>query len=183
MRSLPGSIQVAFLYHIIQIVESGDLAAISNLIDLGFSPENLDKLRHLPSMEIARLISDDKPFMHFTVDSIRIDKAFRGLSQNKKEAEMQDEFIRCGASASMMFQLFRMSRKQVSAQRALLCVKREDGRPSLPSEELQHKIYKVWKTLKHSNIRQRYLALHEEFPTTSLAVLYAVVGMDQERSG
>ncbi len=180
MSHLPSSIQAAILYHAIQVVESGDLEAINNLIDLGFLPEQLDKLRHLPTMEVARLITDDKPLVHISVDSDRINKAFKAHSQGKKDAEMQDEFIRRGASASMMHQLFRMSRKQVSAQRALLGVKPEDGRPSLPSEKIQHNIYHTWKALKHSNIRQRYLELNEAFPNIPLAVLYAVVGMDQE---
>lgn len=179
MRHLPSSIQAAVLYHAIQVVESGDIEAINSLIDLGFSPEHLDKLRRLPTMEIARLIADDKPLVHITVDSTRIDKAFRALSQNKKDAELQDEFIRHGASASMMFQLFRMSRRQVTAQRTLLCVKSEDGRPCLPDEKGQHEIYRAWKRLKHPNIRERYRELHEVFPGVPLAVLYAVVGMDR----
>jgi hypothetical protein len=180
MSHLPSSIQAAVIYHAIQVVESGDLDAINNLIELGFLPEQLDRLRHLPTMEVARLITDDKPLVHISVDASRVEKAFKALSQGKKDAEMQDEFIRRGASASMMHQLFRMSRKQVSAQRALLGVKPDDGRPSLPSEKLQHDIYRTWRALKHSNVRQRYLEVSEAFPNVPLAVLYAVVGMDQE---
>lgn len=176
---LPGSIQVVLLYHAIQVVESGDIEGINSLIDLGFSPEHLDKLRHLPTMEIARLIADGKPLVHITVDSIRIDKAFRALSQNKKDADLQDEFIRHGASASMMYQLFRTSRKQVTALRTLLCIRCDDGRPCLPNEKDQHEIYRAWKHLKHPNVRERYLKLHDAFPGFPLATLYAVVGMDK----
>lgn len=180
MSHLPISVQVAVIYHAVQTVESGNVDAINNLIEMGFSPANLDQIRHLPAMELARLIRDDHPLVRVTVDSSRLDKAVQALSQSKKDAEMQDEFIRRGASASMMYQLFRMSRKQVSAQRALLCVAREDGRPSLPPEEAQHEIYRAWHSLTHRNIRQRYLDMHDQFPNVSLAVLYAVVGMDKE---
>ena len=180
MSHIPSSIQAALLYHAIQVVESGDLEAINDLIDLGFEPAQLDKLRHLPTMEVARLIAHKQPLLRVSVDSDQINRAFKALSQGKKDAEMQDEFIRRGASASMMLQLFRMSRKQVSAQRALLGVTPEDGRPSLPPESVQHDIYRTWKAMKHSNIRQRYLDLSEVFPKIPLAVLYAVVGMDQE---
>lgn len=178
--NLPSNIQAIVIYQAVQIVETGDVAAINNLIEMGFSPENLDKLRHLPTMEVARMLSDDMPLVHVTVNSERIDQAFQAIATSKKDAEMQDEFIRRGASASMMHQLFRMSRKQVSAQRALLCVAQEDGRPRLPPDEMQHAVYRAWRKLKQIPIRQRYLNLHDSFPDVTLAVLYALVGMDRD---
>ncbi|EKD99093.1 MAG: hypothetical protein ACD_23C00136G0001, partial [uncultured bacterium] len=76
--------------------------------------------------------------------------------------------------AGMMMDLFRIGLKELIHHRRVLGVNCKNGRPKLPDEATQIKIYKAWKSLKHPNIRQKYLDLHNQFPEVPIAVLYAI---------
>lgn len=174
-NSLPPNLQSAILHHFIERVESGDLDVIDSLADIGFTPQQIDRLRHLQVTEIVRLIKEDKPLIMVRGNSANLDKALKALSNDRAESALQVEFIRRGASAAMMIPLFRLTGRQVAKLRLTLGAKPTNGRPKLPDEETQIKVYEKWKALKSSNIRQRYLDLDNAFPEIPIAVLYAIV--------
>lgn len=174
MNNLPASIQSAVIHHIIEQVESGDIDVIDSLSKTGFTPQQIDKLRHLQASEIVRLICKNKQLIKVMGDADNLDKALIANSNEQIDSAMQVEFVRRGASSLMMMQLFNLNSRQLSKLRTLLCIETKNGRPKLPDDDTQFKIYKAWKSLKHPNIRQKYLDLHDQFPEVPIAVLYAI---------
>lgn len=176
---IPSSIQAAFVHFLIQRVESGDLAFIEQLTGFGFSAEQIDRLRALPSCELVRLFREDRPLIDIRGNGQNLEKAFKALKSDRSEGEQQAEFIRRGASASMMHQLFRLSRNQLATFRTLIGVSSNKGRIKLPDETTQLDIIDNWHALRtHSNVRQRYLALQDRFPAIPLSTLYAIISKD-----
>lgn len=184
MKSVPVPIQAAIIHHLIRQTEEGNLTFISSMVDMGFTPEQIDKLRSLTASEMARLFREDRPIIHIKGDGIGLEKALKSLSSDQSEYQQQAEFIRRGASASMMFHLFRLNRNQVTKIRLLLGLSAEKkGRPALPAESVQNRIFEAWKAVsQHSNMRVRYLKLHDQFTEIPISTLYAVISTDDIES-
>ncbi|MFA7238853.1 MAG: STY4526/YPO1902 family pathogenicity island replication protein [Sulfuricellaceae bacterium] len=167
---LPTNIQVTVLFHFLAKIESEGLRGLANS---GFRREQIDTLRYLSTSDFIQLVNENRPLVHAWGDAANLDFALKRLSSNRAETELQTEFIRRGASAAMMYQLFRVSPKFVALQRSLLCLDVKQGRPKSPDEETQSTIYAAWKSLSNPSVRQRYLDLDDMFPDIPFSVLFA----------
>ena len=168
--TLPPDVQTAILFFVVHVSET-------KFFDCGLCADQLARLSRLTAVEadsLGHLVRESAPLLQVAVDPTNLGAVLDRIEAQRDEKNMRDEFIRRGASATMMMDLFRMSLKELIARRRVLGVEAKNGRPKLPSEADQIKIYHTWKSLGHPDVRRRYIDLHDRFPDVPLAVLWAV---------
>lgn len=172
---LPPKAQTAILFFLVRV--AGLFSSGCCRLEVGLRPDQLERLDRVTAPEIEffdGLVTDQKPLLYVAFDLGHLDAALQRLEARRAENTIRDEFIRRGAPAGMMMDVFRVGLKELIRHRKALGVQCKSGRPKLPDDETQIKVYTTWKALKHPNIRLRYLDLHDAFPDIQIAVLYAI---------
>ncbi len=148
----------------------------------GLTPARQRELVSLPLGTIEQLLAGTErhPVVEVRINAKNLDSALRKLRDRQAALDMQRAFILRGASSSMMFQLFHIARTEVIELRKSLGKSVSNGRPKLPTGKTQIAIFNAWSELSHlSNLRQRYLQLHDRFTDIPLSSLYAIISMEQ----
>lgn len=178
--ALPPDIQTTILFFLAR--SAGLCAPDCRRLVLGLRPDQLERLGRVTASEVDffdGLVMDHKPLLHVVCDLDHLDSALQRLEARRAENTARDEFIRRGAPAGMMMDLFRIGLQELIHHRRALGVNCKNGRPKLPDEATQIKIYHTWKSLGHPDVRRRYIDLHDRFPEVALGVLWAVNQQNQ----
>lgn len=165
-------LRVLLVLHVIERLEFG---ALEELLHAGIEPHTLDTLRKLPGTDLLRIAQMKRPVIGFAIDPAGLEIAMDSLQRIADEEKLLEYFAGNGASIPMLRQLFKTDPKIIQSYRALLGAKRNGGRPMMPPEATRDAIHQFWNGLTESDIRRRYLRLHEAFQTYPLETLYAVV--------
>src|SRR3989338_4388737 len=147
--TLPPDVQTAILFFVVQVSET-------KFFDCGLCADQLARLSRLTAVEadsLGHLVRESAPLLQLAVDPANLGAVLDRIDAQREEKNMRDEFIRRGASAAMMMDLFRMNLKELIGRRRALGVEAKNGRPKLPDEATQIKIYHTWKSLGHPDVR------------------------------
>lgn len=141
-------------------------------------PDLLDAVNRMTVTDLmnvaARLANRGGVAIHANEHQLR--QSLIAIQNRKAQDETIADFVRAGASSSMMLEIFRLSRGEVIMLRKELKVTVSKGRPQLPPEDVIPAIWRAWETIEKSLTKKdRYLALHKLFPTVPMASLYTTL--------
>ena len=178
--ALPPSVQTAILFSLAR--EARLCAPDCHRLEVGLRPDQLERLGRLRVEDIEffeRLILDSKPLLQVECDPGHLDSALCRLEARQADTDLTDQLKLRGASAGMLMAVGGIGYRNLMARRKALGVNCKSGRPKLPDEGTQFKIYKAWMASQNTPERQRYLDLHNQFPDISISVLWAVNQQNQ----
>lgn len=138
-----------------QKLAEGDFNA---LLDLGFTLEEIKMIEKLPLKDLNHLSRLGAHFLDVKVNHECFATSLRHVQQEAENEAIQEELIRLRAPGAMMQALFGMTPLQYANRRKLLNLAGAGiGRPSEPSEEDQHAVWRAWH--RHTGLPevQRYL--------------------------
>lgn len=139
--------KTGFVFHLFQS------AAEDSSQTSGFTSGECEKLRRLTVTEMHRLseLSERSGIAEIKIDHKKLERVLERFEATKQEEEAQDELIQLGAPSEMMHALFGMNGHEYAGRRRNLKLTRV-GRPSIPTEAEQKRIYETY---------QRYAGLDE----------------------
>lgn len=113
---------------------------------LDFTEQEVETLRKLTLGDARRLASQlGRHFLSsIKIDHEQLDRVLTRLEAIKEEEWMQNELVRLGAPSGMMAELFGMNGHEYAERRKSLKLTRV-GRPSIPSESEQVRVYEMYK--------------------------------------
>lgn len=167
---LPAGILVAIFQHLLVMAEDGEQ---DTLQACGFDARQIARLKFLPVCELGKLAGF--PIFSIACDGTAIDRALQLAEVRQADAELQAEFLRRGATSPLMQKLFRADRNQVTQMRAALGIALPKGRPTLPPDDVQDRVWLAWRASQDMEPRRRWLALADQFPELELGALFTVV--------
>lgn len=141
---------------------------------IGLRANQLTRLLELDADTLSHLILDNRPVVQVLIQPDALDAALARHVAQQDDCAVVAQLILRGASASMMMAVGGISYNDLMARRKALGASCKNGRPKLPDDDTQFKIYKVWKLLGHPDLRRRYIDLHDRFPELPIGVLWAV---------
>ena len=104
------------------------------------------------------------------------------LRHARKAENMAREFVRRGASNTVLHRLFGISKAQAEHIKSQEGVAGKFiGRPKLPSQQVRMQIFAQWTTLagETPDPRERYLLLSDMFPDVAISSLHQVVNQGE----
>lgn len=150
---------------------------IDFLLDSGVPPNILDALRNLNTRDFNHFAQMGDVQVSIAVNCGSILTAVKRLQAMKRNKELEEYFVVHGANTTMLSSLFHLSLSDARGLRAILCPEGGGvGRPSLPTVKDREAIQCMWYQMKSElDHRERYFALHKQFPRYSLKSLWLVV--------
>lgn len=143
------------LRHVVEVLSEGD---VRSALLLGFRVSQIAQLERLTLRDMHRLSRAPTNFLSITVDPTRFDRLLIHVERSKQREDLQDELIRLRAPAAMMRAYFGMTNADYAARRRLLGLTGTGiGRPSLPSNADQERIWKCWQDHARLPLEERYL--------------------------
>lgn len=155
--------------------QQGDLAIAESL---GLTIETMQKLDRLRADQIFSLSGTyvrDLSIDVLKIDSNRMAKIIDLASEETRQNDMVDEFLRRGACKAMMLALFGMRSTQVACRKKFLNLPTIKGRLPVSTLEEQRQIYDAWlQSLKIIGHRERLLNV-ARLTNLSLSKIYREV--------
>lgn len=143
------------LRHVTEAVSEGD---IRSAFDLGFRVNQISRLENLTLRDLQHLSRVPTRFLSIAVDPERFDRLLSHIERSRRRERLQDELIRLRAPAVMMRTYFGMTNADYATRRRLLGLTGIGiGRPGLPSEDDQKRIWKCWQEHARVPVEERYL--------------------------
>lgn len=135
---------------------------LDNVLALGFTLEEASKISELTLSEVRKLSQQSSNFVKsLCVDHDCFARLLDRMKQEKDEEVIQDELIKLGAPYAMMSELFGMNGHEYAQRRKLLSLTRV-GRPPVPSDEDQERIYEIWLSHKDESPIEMWLHIGQE---------------------
>jgi hypothetical protein len=151
-----GEVSFHILRYGAQRLAEGDVNALR---DLGFSLTQIRALEQLTLKELDHLSRLGAHFMEVRVDAQCFTTALSHVRRERANDVLQDELIRAGAPAGMMYALFGITGAQYALRRKLLDMAGAGvGRPPTPSEADEASVWHAWQAHADLPVAQRYLA-------------------------
>src|SRR5574337_51449 len=121
------------------------------LIDAGFKPETLDRLRRTPLEDAAFVAARDELRVLVEIDGDSLERTLNRIERQRADEAIKEYFILHGAHAR--------------------------GRTPMPKPDERDAIHAKWRELQdgEQDLRTRYYRLHEAFPHHAIRVLEAVL--------
>lgn len=132
---------------------------------LGIRPDQVEKILSLNAQEMYEIASISKvKFYQLTFDSQGLDTAFNLCSQHIQQRRQIIQLLNAGASLPVMKQLFGLTSTDLARIRKNLNLPSINGRPMLPSEADQYRIWESWKSTQLENLStaERLLFVHQQ---------------------
>jgi hypothetical protein len=183
MFEVPGEMRLAILRELIRSIERGEC---EQLAEAGLSQTTQQRLHGLTARQVGDLAQ--MPYLQFKVDFdfSRLSFAIDTLLDVHERQSKLDYLVTYGASFAQIQNLFGLSRKEVETRRAALSSTYAGrGRPTLPTHKIREQIAAAWSDIANSDAdgsdgaepddAARYIRLHEQFPSVSIAALETVV--------
>lgn len=171
------------LEELVERMDSGHLDAL--LMD-GADPDVLDLLRHRPARDFIHAAKLDQLEILGAFDGESVMRCFTRLDMIKRDVELQEYFVRNGASAEITCDLFKMSGDDFRRMRAMLAPQAAvPGRARLPPLALRERIHEDWARLNKQvpalSRRECLYQLHQHHSDWSIHSLWATLHEFDER--
>jgi hypothetical protein len=154
-RTTHAELTFQILRHVTEILSEGD---VCSALALGFRASQIAQLERLTLRDLHRLSRAPTHFLSITVDPTRFDRLLSHVERGKQRESLQDELIRLRAPAVMMRTYFGMTNADYATRRRLLGLTGTGiGRPCLPSNADQERIWKCWQDHSRIPLEERYL--------------------------
>ena len=132
---------------------------------LGLRNDQVEKILALSAHEIHEIASTSKAgYMRITFDSEALDTAMMICGRRIRQRELIVQMLNAGASFPVMRALFGLTSADTAGFRKYLNLPKADGRPSIPSEAEQARIWELWKDTEQEplSIAERLLYIHQQ---------------------
>lgn len=148
----------------LEACRQGDVELVEGL---GFSLETMQKLDTLKADQIANIsgnyMRDQSVMELFQFNTQKMAKIIEIASEETKQFEMVDEYLRRGACKKMMNELFGMRSTQVANRKRFLSIPTVKGRITVTTLDEQREIYNSWlASIKTPDYRERLLIVSKE---------------------
>ncbi|MGJ8518333.1 DUF2857 domain-containing protein [Carnimonas bestiolae] len=137
-------INYALFSQVLKHINEGDLRRARSL---GFSDEELQRLRQLSAWDINMLIHEFPNVARFEIDHVVLETSIRRLARNQTDDALISRCIKQGASVSMLSRFFGLTLNDIATRRTLLGLRSTQGRPPMPDEESEHAAWYRWQTI------------------------------------
>jgi hypothetical protein len=156
---VPGTNHSDLTFHILRHVTvtlaEGDIRSV---LALGFHVNQVARLERLTLRDLHHLSHAPAHYLSIAIDPVRFDRLLDHVDRDKQREALQNELIRLRAPAVMMRAYFGMSNADYAARRRLLGMTGTGiGRPCLPSDADQKRIWKCWQDNARAPVEERYL--------------------------
>ncbi len=162
-----------------ELVERMDAGHLDSLLLDGVDPGVLDLLRHRPARDFIRAAQLDQLSIFGAVDGDAIVRCFARLDMIKRDIELQEYFVRNGATAEIAGDFFKMSVEEFRRMRALLAPEAIPGRAKLPPTAERERIHEAWARLSARapalSRRECLYQLHQMHSTWSIHSLWVTL--------
>ena len=163
---------VALLQH---LVDQADLGKNLEQLLSVVSPSTLEQLKRTPTVELLRLAEQRPAFISVFVDESRLCLARNRLQTmlDRKEATLW--FIRRGAPAAAMLELFGIADREYRQLKRLTTNTSRRGRVRKLDAAVSEQVFRFWRStrLQSDDLAARFRLLAEQFPEQPLASLWA----------
>jgi uncharacterized protein DUF2857 len=132
---------------------------------LGLRNDQIEKIMGLSTQEIHEMAQTTKAhYMHIHFDSDALDKAMLVSGRRIRQRELILQMLAAGASLPVMRALFGLNSADTASYRKYLNLPKADGRPSIPSDADQAKIWELWRATENEplSIPERLLVIHQQ---------------------
>lgn len=148
----------------LEACRQGDVELVEGL---GLSLETMQKLDTLKADQIANIsgnyMRDQSVMELFQFNTQKMAKIIEIASEETKQFEMVDEYLRRGACKKMMNELFGMRSTQVANRKRFLSIPTVKGRITVTTLDEQREIYNSWlASIKTPDYRERLLIVSKE---------------------
>lgn len=131
-----------------ELVERMDAGHLDALLLDGVDPGVLDLLRHRPARDFIHAAKLEQLEILGSFDGESVMRCFARLDMIKRDIELQEYFVRHGASAEITCDLFKMSGDEFRRMRALLAPEAAvPGRAKLPPPSIRERVHEDWARL------------------------------------
>ncbi|WP_125218639.1 DUF2857 domain-containing protein [Methylomicrobium sp. wino1] len=132
---------------------------------LGLRNDQIEKILALSAQEIHEMAATTKAaYMQIRFDSDALDAAMMLCGRRIRQRELILQLLTAGASLPVMRALFGLTSTDTAGYRKYLNLPKADGRPSIPSEDEQARIWEHWRETEQASlsIAERLLYVHQQ---------------------
>lgn len=168
----------AILAHLIHQIDHG---GIDDLLGCGLGPTFIDEIRRRPSRDLNYVASNMQIQFETRIDPMGIMGCFTRIDDSRKAEALKEYFIANGASATLLRDMFHVSKAEVFSLRQLLDSKAPNhtGRTRMPTESERELIHAAWAQIQsefnREPAREQLFRLHQRFENHSLSSLWATI--------
>ncbi|MBK6742549.1 MAG: DUF2857 family protein [Hydrogenophilales bacterium] len=163
---------LALLQHVADRADQGqDLDILLSQL----SPSTLDALRRLPITDLLRLAQQRPPFCSVVFDEPMLKLAMHRLQIISQQQEQTLWFMRRGAPAAMMLELFGLHDLAYRRLRAVVKLDTRRGRTPKLDTQTYNEVIRQWQRTRGlgNDMAARFRILAERFPEAPIAALWA----------
>jgi hypothetical protein len=130
---------------------------------LGLRTDQIEKIMTLSTQEIHEMAATTKArYLRILFDADALDTAMQVCAQRIRQRQLILQLLTAGASLPVMRTLFGFTSADTAQYRKYLNLPKADGRPALPTDAQQVKIWELWKATDSEplGIAERLLYVH-----------------------
>jgi hypothetical protein len=164
---------VALLQHLVDQADLGE--NLEQLLSV-VSPATLEQLKRTPTVELLRLAEQRPAFISVFVDESQLSLARNRLQHILHRKEETLWFIRRGAPAAAMLELFGIPDREYRQLKRMTANASRRGRVRKLDAAVAEQVLRFWRgtRLQSDDLAARFRLLAEQFPDEPLASLWAV---------
>jgi hypothetical protein len=132
---------------------------------LGLRNDQIEKILALSTQEIHEMAMITKArYMRILFDADALDTAMMVCGRRIRQRNLIIQLLTAGASLPVMRTLFGLTSADTANYRKYLNLPKADGRPFIPNEAEQVKIWELWKATEQEplGIAERLLHVHQQ---------------------
>ena len=159
LRNSHADFTLQVLLYLARLAAQNDLTTPGRI---GLRPDQVEAIGTLNARQLHELALNTKTkWVDVKISEDVLDKALHQLKSRTQQRETVLAMVRGGASFSMMNALFGLSTTDHADFRKLIGLSNQ-GRPSMPCDDVQAQIWQCWTTNKAQTLAQRLLAIHDD---------------------
>ena len=134
----------------------------SSALNFGLRPDQINVIGAMNIQQMHELVlSIQSEILQLSINPESLDTALRISQSRSAQRSLILKMIKGGASCRMMHALFGLSNADHAEFRKWAGLSNQ-GRPEMPSEALQDKIWQSWTVHNELEIKQRLITVHED---------------------
>lgn len=163
---------VALLQHLVDQADLGE--NLEQLLSV-VSPATLEQLKRTPMVELLRLAEQRPAFISVFVDESQLSLARHRLQHILHRKEETLWFIRRGAPAAAMLELFGIPDREYRQLKRMTTSASRRGRVRRLDAAVAEQVIRFWRSTRNQSddLGARFRLLAEQFPDVPLASLWA----------
>lgn len=136
------------LLYVVRVAANGD---IKTALKLGLRESQVHELLTLNNQELHDMASMSKAnFLNIAFDPDALDIALQHNALKSKRRELIGQLLVAGASFPVMSYLYGLTTEDMASYRKIMQLPKNEGRPAMPSEEAQTRIWEIMKPIIQS---------------------------------